>query len=1024
MSIMSRVLKTVFGDKSAKDRKLIWPIVEEINEFQKSLESLSDDALKDQYSSLKIELSDLIKIKKQEFESKSMEDSEVDEKLSQIESKFLDEKLVEVFAIVKESAKRLMGTSFAVMEQPMTWDMIHYDVQLMGGIVLHQGKIAEMKTGEGKTLVSTLPLALNALTGRGVHVVTVNEYLAERDSQWMGHLFNFLNISVGCIFNQMPQEDKIDAYKKDITYGVNSRFCFDYLEDNMSYKASNQVQRDHVYAIVDEVDSVLIDEARTPMILSGQADYSSSNQKFNDWRNKIESLIREQNNLVNKIVSEGEELLGKNDEEAGIKLLMASRGSPQNNKLLKLMQETGVIQLITKTENNFLREKKIQEIDEELFFSIDERSGTIDLSDIGRERLSSSNPEQFIIPDIGDLFHDIDNNSNLSTTDKLAEKEKVQSLHAERSEVIHTINQLLRAYSLMQKDVDYIVKDQKVQIVDEHTGRVMPGRRFSSGLHAAIEAKEKVKIERESQTMAQITVQNYFRMYEKLAGMTGTAITEANEFMQIYGLDVVEIDTNRPIERSDHDDMIYKTKREKYAACIEKIQELTSKGQPVLVGTTSVEESETLSRMLRRSKVSHNVLNAKQHQKEAEIIQRAGHKSSVTISTNMAGRGTDIKLDKDSKELGGLFILGTGRHESRRIDLQLRGRSGRQGDAGESVFYLSLEDDLMRLFGSDRIAKVMDRMGVKDGEVITHSMVTKSIQRAQKKVEARNFSIRKHLLEYDDVMNSQRELVYNRRNFALHDTNISKLFSSIVDEYIEELIEAQTNGTGNIKEADWESVSSEVLDTFGIDISSLNSKLQTTNDFIDHLNQENNNILDYKSSSLPEGVFENFQKVMIFTTIDHKWRQHLYSMDQLRGGIQLRAYGQKNPLIEYKREGFAMFRDMMHDTNKETIKKIFRTNLVKTEDSSISSSSTIPTNLKSTKENTPDLGFVAPPSPQNNPTDGNFGQPPTQTRQPIIKDRKIGRNERVTITKGGETKIIKWKKAQDLIESEGWSLKE
>ncbi len=1024
MSIMSRVLKTVFGDKSAKDRKLIWPIVEEINEFQKSLESLSDDALKDQYSSLKIELSDLIKIKKQEFESKSMEDSEVDEKLSQIESKFLDEKLVEVFAIVKESAKRLMGTSFAVMEQPMTWDMIHYDVQLMGGIVLHQGKIAEMKTGEGKTLVSTLPLALNALTGRGVHVVTVNEYLAERDSQWMGHLFNFLNISVGCIFNQMPQEDKIDAYKKDITYGVNSRFCFDYLEDNMSYKASNQVQRDHVYAIVDEVDSVLIDEARTPMILSGQADYSSSNQKFNDWRNKIESLIREQNNLVNKIVSEGEELLGKNDEEAGIKLLMASRGSPQNNKLLKLMQETGVIQLITKTENNFLREKKIQEIDEELFFSIDERSGTIDLSDIGRERLSSSNPEQFIIPDIGDLFHDIDNNSNLSTTDKLAEKEKVQSLHAERSEVIHTINQLLRAYSLMQKDVDYIVKDQKVQIVDEHTGRVMPGRRFSSGLHAAIEAKEKVKIERESQTMAQITVQNYFRMYEKLAGMTGTAITEANEFMQIYGLDVVEIDTNRPIERSDHDDMIYKTKREKYAACIEKIQELTSKGQPVLVGTTSVEESETLSRMLRRSKVSHNVLNAKQHQKEAEIIQRAGHKSSVTISTNMAGRGTDIKLDKDSKELGGLFILGTGRHESRRIDLQLRGRSGRQGDAGESVFYLSLEDDLMRLFGSDRIAKVMDRMGVKDGEVITHSMVTKSIQRAQKKVEARNFSIRKHLLEYDDVMNSQRELVYNRRNFALHDTNISKLFSSIVDEYIEELIEAQTNGTGNIKEADWESVSSEALDTFGIDISSLNSKLQTTNDFIDHLNQENNNILDYKSSSLPEGVFENFQKVMIFTTIDHKWRQHLYSMDQLRGGIQLRAYGQKNPLIEYKREGFAMFRDMMHDTNKETIKKIFRTNLVKTEDSSISSSSTIPTNLKSTKENTPDLGFVAPPSPQNNPTDGNFGQPPTQTRQPIIKDRKIGRNERVTITKGGETKIIKWKKAQDLIQSEGWSLKE
>ena len=422
--------------------------------------------------------------------------------------------------------------------------------------------------------------------------------------------------------------------------------------------------------------------------------------------------------------------------------------------------------------------------------------------------------------------------------------------------------------------------------------------------------------------------------------------------------------------------------------------------------------------------MSHNVLNAKQHQKEAEIIQRAGHKSSVTISTNMAGRGTDIKLDKDSKELGGLFILGTGRHESRRIDLQLRGRSGRQGDSGESVFYLSLEDDLMRLFGSDRIAKVMDRMGVKDGEVITHSMVTKSIQRAQKKVEARNYSIRKHLLEYDDVMNSQRELVYNRRNFALHDNNISKLFSSITEEYIDQLIEEETNGTGNLKEADWESISSKVLDTFGIDISSLDSKLKTSDDIIGHIDNEKNNILDYKSNSLPEGVFENFQKVMIFTTIDHKWRQHLYSMDQLRGGIQLRAYGQKNPLIEYKREGLDMFREMMHDTNKETIKKIFRTNLVKTEDSSISSSSTMPTNLRSTKENTPDLGFVAPPTSQNQPANTNFTEPPSQARQPIVKQKKIGRNERVTIIKGDETKIIKWKKAQELIESEGWSLKE
>jgi len=1026
MSIFSNVIKGIFGDKSAKDKKLIWPIVEEINQFQETLSSKSDDDLKQNYINLKNELSSLIKDSKTKLESKNIEEEDLDDQLNKIEVDFLNDKLIEVFAIVKESAKRLMGTSFNLMGQAMTWDMVHYDVQLMGGIVLHQGKISEMKTGEGKTLVSTLALALNALTGRGVHVITVNEYLAERDSQWMGHLFNFLGISVGCIFNQMPQEKKKEAYDKDITYGVNSRFCFDYLEDNMSYKASNQVQRGHVFAIVDEVDSVLIDEARTPMILSGQADYSSSNQRFNDWRNKIEGLIREQNNIVNKIVSDGEAMLGSDDENAGIKLLMASRGAPKNNKLLKLMQKTGVIQLITKTENNFLREKKIHEIDEELFYSIDEKSGIIDLSDQGREKLSSSNPEQFVIPDIGELFHDIDNNSELSQKEKLAEKEKVQSLHAERSEVIHTINQLLRAYSIMQKDVDYIVKDQKVQIVDEHTGRVMAGRRFSSGLHAAIEAKEKVRIERESQTMAQITVQNYFRMYEKLAGMTGTAITEANEFMQIYSLDVVEIDTNKPITRQDHDDMIYKTKREKYTACIEKIQELSSKGQPILVGTTSVEESETLSRMLRRSNVAHNVLNAKQHQREAEIIQRAGYKSSVTISTNMAGRGTDIKLDAESKKLDGLFILGTGRHESRRIDLQLRGRSGRQGDPGESVFYLSLEDDLMRLFGSDRIAKVMDRMGIKEGEVITHSMVTKSIQRAQKKVEARNFSIRKHLLEYDDVMNSQRELVYERRNFALHNDDVSKLLNSIIVEYIDELFEIQGSDNSNLDESSFDEISLEILDTFGIDIASMQSEMKTKDNLINHIKDEAINIINYKSETLPDGIFENFQKVMIFTTIDHKWRQHLYSMDQLRGGIQLRAYGQKNPLIEYKKEGFSMFKEMMYDTNKETIKKIFRTNLVKTENSSISSSASIPTNLKSTKDNTPDLGFISPPSNSTQPQNTRFTQPqsPSQQRTPIVKERKIGRNEKVTIRKGDETKIIKWKKAQELIQSDGWSLEE
>ena len=1026
MSILSGVMKGIFGDKPAKDRKEIWPLVEEINYFQESLSSKSDEELKENYFDIKKELSNLIENQKKELKLKKISDDDIDDELYEIEKSFLDDKLVEVFAIVKESAKRLMGTTFTVMGQPMTWDMIHYDVQLMGGVVLHKGKISEMKTGEGKTLVSTLPLALNALTGRGVHVVTVNEYLAERDSQWMGHLFNFLGITVGCIFSQMSREKKKEAYSKDITYGVNSRFCFDYLEDNMAYSASEQVQRNHVFAIIDEVDSVLVDEARTPMILSGQADYSSSNQRFNDWRSKIESLIREQNNLVNLIVSEAEELLETDRTKAGVKLLMSLRGSPKNNKLMKIMQKSGIKQLINTTENNFLREKNIQAIDEKLFFSIDEKSEIIDLSEKGRDKLSSSNPEQFVIPDIGEFFHDIDHNEQLSLNDKLAEKEKIQSLHAERSETIHTINQLLRAYSLMQKDVDYIVKDGKVLIVDEHTGRVMHGRRFSSGLHAAIEAKEKVSIERESQTMAQITVQNYFRMYEKLAGMTGTAITEAGEFMQIYNLDVVEIDTNKPIVRKDDEDMIYKTKREKYNACIEKIQELFSKGQPVLVGTTSVEESETLARLLKRTKVPHNVLNAKQHQREAEIIQRAGQKSSVTISTNMAGRGTDIKLDQESKNSGGLFILGTGRHESRRIDLQLRGRAGRQGDPGESVFYLSLEDDLMRLFGSERIAKVMDRMGIKDGEVITHSMVTKSIERAQKKVEARNFSIRKHLLEYDDVMNSQRELVYERRNYALHNDDVTDLFNGIIAEYILEIINENLNGSDSLKDAHWEELSADILDTFGIDISSQQSSLSKSNQLVDYILSESKVMVDYKKSTLPDGVFDNFQKVVIFTTIDQKWRQHLYSMDQLRGGIQLRAYGQKNPLIEYKKEGFGMFTEMMHDTNKETIKKIFRTNLVKTSDSSISTSSSVPTNIKTTKENAPDLGFITPPGTNQSSNSGaqRFTKPPSQERQPIVNDRKIGRNEKVTIRKGDDTKIIKWKKAQQLIQSEGWSLDE
>ena len=612
------------------------------------------------------------------------------------------------------------------------------------------------------------------------------------------------------------------------------------------------------------------------------------------------------------------------------------------------MQETGVVQLITKTENNFLRDKNIQEIDEQLFFSIDERSGTIDLSELGREKLSSANPEQFVIPDIGELFHDIDNNSNLSSTDKLAEKEKIQSVHAERSEVIHTINQLLRAYSLMQKDVDYIVKEQKVQIVDEHTGRVMPGRRFSSGLHAAIEAKEKVKIERESQTMAQITVQNYFRMYEKLAGMTGTAITEANEFMQIYSLDVVEIDTNRPITRQDHDDMIYKTKREKYSACIEKIKELKIKGQPILVGTTSVEESETLSRMLRRSKVSHNVLNAKQHQKEAEIIQRAGHKSSITIATNMAGRGTDIKLDKESKDLGGLFILGTGRHESRRIDLQLRGRSGRQGDAGESIFYLSLEDDLMRLFGSESIDTIMKKFGLKEGESIDHPWINTALERAQKRVEGRNFDIRKTLLKFDDVMNDQRKVIFEQRKEILKSNNINEIINSFVEDLTNNFVKER-----KIYERE------NQLDSFKIKIKPVLGKTFSDDEIenILHLkDSEFENIIKEKFNEfrkkrndlLNEKTNHELEKRIFLQNIDLLWRSHLQYLEHLRQVVGLRGYAQKDPLDEFRRDAFKLFENLL---NKIKIDFITFLNNLQIVPNSVSSQNNINNKEKDIKNN-------------------------------------------------------------------------
>ena len=991
MSVFAKIVTGIFGKKSEKDLKELSPFVDEINAAYNPLGSLSDDELINLFHTIKEEIKDLSINSRKTFKAEGLEEEDLDDAVIKAEQEFLDLKMPEVFAIVKDASRRICGTEFMVMHQKIKWEMVPFDVQLMGGVVLHQGKIAEMKTGEGKTLVSTMPIILNAITGRGVHVITVNDYLAERDSQWMGILFEYLGLSVGCILNQMNSEQRKEMYNRDITYGTNSQFGFDYLRDNMSIRPEDQVQRGHAFAIVDEVDSVLVDEARTPLIISGNVD-APSNQQYNEWRNSIENIIRKQNQMVNKLIAEAEEVLGTDDNKAAVNLLIASRGAPKNKRLMKIFQQQGTQQLIHKMESEYIRDKKMNELDEQLYFSIDERAHVIDLSEIGRQYLSPEHPENFIIPDLGEIFHEIENTEGITQHQVLEQKEESQTLHMERSDRIHAINQLLRAYSLYEKDIEYIVQEGKVLIVDEHTGRVLHGRRFSDGLHQALEAKEKVVIEKETQTMATITIQNYFRMYSKLAGMTGTAVTEAQELMEIYKLDVVEIPTNQNIIRKDADDLVYRTKREKYNAVIEKIQELSHKGQPILVGTTSVEESETLGRMLKRAKVPHNVLNAKQHQKEAEVITRAGQTSAVTIATNMAGRGTDIKLGDGVKELGGLFILGTGRHESRRIDLQLRGRSGRQGDQGESIFFLSLEDDLMRLFGSDRIAKVMDRMGVEEGEVITHAMVTRSIERAQKKVEGRNFGIRKHLLEYDDVMNQQREIVYDRRNYALTGKNINREVDEIMGEYITEIIDSYCSDGNTSQDWDWSEYCEEVLQTFSLDLKLENDHVKTIDELREISLKGANSILDYKKEIVNEDIFDQFQKWVVLRTIDEKWREHLAGMDQLREGIGLRAYGQKNPLIEYKQEGFGMFVAMMAETNQETLKRIFRTN-IQQEDQKPVVRHPVTSRLKMQHDESEGMGFVAPPkSMQTNDQEMSAGGQ-RQVRQPIHSEKKIGRND-------------------------------
>ncbi|GIS73124.1 MAG: protein translocase subunit SecA [Candidatus Neomarinimicrobiota bacterium] len=783
--MLQTILTKVFGTKSDRDTKALIPIVDEINMIYKTLRQKSDDDLIERTGEFKLEVASAREVAQKYAKEKISDNEEADQYILKAEHKKLDEILPEAFAIVKEACRRTMGKSWRIMGQEISWEMIPYDVQILGGIVLHSGKVTEMKTGEGKTLVATMPLYLNALSGRGAHLVTVNDYLAQRDAEWMGEIYKRLGLTVGFILNTMDNRERQDAYNCDITYGTNNEFGFDYLRDNMALAPEDQVQRDHAFVIVDEVDSVLIDEARTPLIISGSVD-APVDTTYKELKPMVQNLIKKQNSLVTEMVAEATRYIDQeNNDEAGLKLLQANRGMPKHPKLLKIFQEKGTKKLAHDVESEYMRDKKIHEVDEDLFFSIDEKTHVIDITEKGRESLAPDDPDMFVIPDLGEILHEIDEKENLSSLEIKQEKEKVHQQHAEQSGRIHNISQLLRAYTLYENDVEYVVQGGKVQIVDEYTGRILAGRRYSDGLHQALEAKENVTIERETQTLATITIQNYFRMYDKLAGMTGTAETEAEELGSIYDLDVVVIPTHRSIVRDDRDDLIYKTKREKYAAVIDEISECYKNGQPTLVGTVSVDSSELLSRMLKRRGIPHNVLNPKQHKSEAEIVARAGQKGAVTIATNMAGRGTDIKLGEGIKDLGGLHIVGTERHESRRIDLQLRGRSGRQGDSGSSRFYLSLEDDLMRLFNSEKVASIMDRMGIEEGEVITHKMVTRAIQNAQKKVEARNFGIRKHLLEYDDVMNQQRQVVYDIRNNALRGENLRNTIPELISDFVE-----------------------------------------------------------------------------------------------------------------------------------------------------------------------------------------------------------------------------------------------
>jgi len=1117
MSFLNSVLKVFVGDKAKQDVKALTPLVDKIKTFESAIGALSHDELRAKTAEFKAKIADAIASINEQItnltqEAETTEDIDRREDIYQDIDKLKDEAylitedvlnaiLPEAFAVVKETAKRFVhntsimvsanefdrnlsgekeyvaleddkaiwSNSWDAAGKPITWDMIHYDVQLIGGIAMHQGKIAEMQTGEGKTLVATLPMYLNALPGKGVHLVTVNDYLAKRDSAWMAPIFQFHGMSVDCIdYHQPNSAARKKAYNSDITYGTNNEFGFDYLRDNMAHSPDDLVQRPHHFAIVDEVDSVLVDDARTPLIISGPIP-KGDRHEFTELKPKVDDIVSVQRKYLTGVLAEAKKLIKDGDtQEGGLQLLRVYRGIPKNKALIKFLSEEGVKQLLQKTENFYMQDnnREMPKVDEELYYVIEEKNNQVELTDKGIEYISGKdNPDFFILPEIGIEVAKIED-QNLDVEEEATLKEELFKEFGLKSERIHTLSQLLKAYALFEKDTQYVVMENKVMIVDEQTGRIMDGRRYSDGLHQAIEAKENVKIEDATQTFATVTLQNYFRMYRKLSGMTGTALTEAGEFWEIYKLDVLETPTNRPIARDDKEDLVYKTKREKYNAVIDDVTKLSEAGRPVLIGTTSVEISELLGKMLSIRKLSHNVLNAKQHKREADIVAEAGNAGQITIATNMAGRGTDIKLSDEVKAAGGLAIVGTERHDSRRVDRQLRGRAGRQGDPGSSQFYVSLEDNLMRLFGSERIAKMMDKMGLKEGEVIQHSMISKSIERAQKKVEENQFGVRKRLLEYDDVMNAQREVVYKRRYNALNGERLRVDLANMIFDTTEGISETN-KGANDYKNFEFEliryfSMGSPITeDEFGkLSAQEITSKIykaafthykdkmarnadiafpviknvyETQRDkfkrivvpFTDGV-KSLNVVTDLEKAYETQGkqLINDFEKNITLAIIDDAWKTHLRKMDELKQSVQLAVHEQKDPLLIYKFESFELFKAMIDEVNKDVISFLFKGELPQETQNTIQEARQTrkKENLKTQKDEIPNLDER---SAQNRAA-GNT-QRNQEVVETIVRDKpKIGRNDRVTIKHviKGENKTLKYKQAEPLIAKGEWVLVE